>query len=220
MQRRSRRYLVATLRIAVVFLTATLPALAFDDIQTWHTASIRYHEHDRWGLGAVAELRFNDDAEFLWFARAGHTARFRANDRWSLNGNVSYIRGRSRSTSDLDILRLELAATPVWTFGNGVRFDLRSRLDRLIPEGSGNDDLWWRFRPRLTVPWRGVRSIVVGNETLYSSDRDEVFQNRLYPFGVRMPVGRTVAEFYVMIFSNRIGDDWNHDLALGANWSF
>lgn len=207
----------------IVFLFA-VPARAFDDFQTWSTVAGNYVHRDKLTLAVGAEVRLREDSSRAWFARLSQQARYRLNDRWTFDGNLSYLRLRAQDVFDLDALRLELAVTPSWKFGQRTGFDLRNRVDVLVREGDADDDVILRLRPRLTVRLGetvGRRKLFLGTEVLFSGSLGQVFQNRLYPVGASFPVGpRARVELYLMVFSVRISDEWRHDLVLGQSWVF
>ena len=208
---------------AAMFLLAT-PAGAFNDFGTWSSATIQYLEHDRWTLAAGGELRLNEDSTSLWFARLSQQTRYRLDDTWSFDANLSYIVVRVGGELELDTARLELAATPAWKIGGKAGFDLRTRADIWLREGSADEDVWFRLRPRLTLRLGDAECrhrLFFGNELFFSQSLGRVFQNRFYPIGASLPVGQRVrVELYAMIFSLRSDDTWRHDLILGQSWFF
>ncbi|MGD8396022.1 MAG: hypothetical protein PVF43_11155 [Candidatus Eiseniibacteriota bacterium] len=199
------------------------PALAFDDFQTWSEASFRYLKRDRLSLGVGAELRLNDDSTFPVFTRVSHLARWRPGERWTFDGNLSYILLRVEDVSRIDTLRLELTATPRWKTGERSTFELRNRVDLWWREGNADEETVLRLRPHfvLNLDDDGRRKLWFGGEALYSESLERLFQHRVHLIGASLPVGRRVrVDLYAMVFSLRVGDDWRHDLVLGQSWIF
>jgi hypothetical protein len=220
-----RRFMEATAAIIVASaLLLAAPARAFDDFGTWSTATVPYVQRGEWTLSAGGELRLDDDSTSVWFSRFSQQSRYRLDGIWSFDANLSYIQLRAGEELDLDTLRLELAATPAWDLGDRVNIDLRNRLDFWLREGSADEDAWLRLRPRLTLRLgreESRRRLFFANELLFSQSQGRLFQNRLYPIGAALPVGRrTRVELYVMIFSLKIAEEWSHDLILGQIWFF
>lgn len=224
---RYSRIFGGVVRVGTLVLLATVlatPVTAFDDFQTWSTVTGKYLQTGKWTFGVGGEIRLEDDSSSAWFGRISHHTRYEQNDTWAFDGTLSYIRLRAGGEFDLDTLRVELAATPKWSIGERSRFDLRMRLDYWAREGSVDEDLFLRVRPRLTVRLGAAdsrRSLFFASEGFASLSQGKYFQNRFYPIGASLPVGsRARVELYLMVFSLQVADDWQHDLVLGQSWYF
>ncbi|MEJ2153165.1 MAG: DUF2490 domain-containing protein [Gemmatimonadota bacterium] len=199
-------------------------AYAQDDFLTWHAVTGQYAKPGKWTLGVAGELRFDDDSSHLCFIRATHMARYQWRDDLAFDGNVSYMRQRLVFGPEIDNVRAELALTPRWKLGQRTQFDVRNQLELWWREGDVADDVLYRVYPRFVFQLGGssrARALIVGNELLFAKELDGLFQNRFYPIGVTLAVGRGWVDVYTMVFSNDLpAGDWVHGFVVGQNWRF
>lgn len=199
-------------------------AHAQEELQTWHAVTGQYAKPGKWTLSLAGELRFDDDSSHLCFMRATHMARYQWRDDVAFDGNVSYMRQRLLFGPEIDNVRAELALTPRWKLGERTHFDVRNQLELWWREGDVADDVLYRVYPRFVfqLPGSGrTRSLVVGNELLFAKELEGLFQNRFYPIGVTLAVGRGWVDLYTMIFSSDLpAGDWVHGVVIGQNWRF
>lgn len=86
------------------------------------------------------------------------------------------------------------------------------------------NDVLYRVYPRFVFQLTGsgrARSLFVDNELLFAKELDGLFQNRFYPIGATLAVGRGWVDVYTMIFSNDLpAGGWVHGIVIGQNWRF
>lgn len=216
-----------TLVVLFISLFGSMKSVA-DDGELWVSASYKawQSEDKATKVSLYAESRFRDDAGELYGAFVGPIVRHKVNDNLEIGGAFKLINFRNSNSTYDPRMRVELEATPKFSFGESEQFKVSFRNRYELFKNTGHDDLR-RMRHRLEFCGKISGSELfqgwcTNHELIYNlhSGSYNLSQYRFIPIGfkLRATEGMSVNVFYMLFRRNNTNGDYSH--TLGLNFAF
>lgn len=207
-----------------LLLALTGPAIALDDLETWHGLETSLLKTPDYRAALAGEIRLNSDSGYRYNWNAG--LKLARDFAPGLTGELHYIYHESRSpgSPSRGEHRIEIELTPRWSTSDKTYLRIRNRLELRFHENRSGVRFRSRHRLEIGRSFEGSAwtRVALMNEFFLDYAVGEFNQNRFYPLVVQWKTGpEWKASTWLMVSSKRNATGtWRHHGVLGYGLKF